>query len=74
MYNAYDVNQQKTDDLRVLKSSALLTPTINNDYGASALYSATYEVNLPDDYLHILNCIVEYDVLKTFKCYNSGSK
>lgn len=74
MYNAYDVNQQKTDDLRVLKSSAILTPLLNNDYGTSALYSATYEVNLPDDYLHILNCIVEYDVLKTFKCYNSGSK
>ena len=26
MYNAYDINQQKTDDLRVLKSSTTLTP------------------------------------------------
>ena len=34
-YNIYDVNQQTTDDLRVLKSSAVLTPKIadenNND-------------------------------------------
>lgn len=74
MYNAYDINQQKTDDLRVLKSSAILTPVINNDYGVSNLFSSTYEVDLPDDYLHILNCIVEYDVLKTYKCYDTGTK
>lgn len=74
MYNAYDVNQQKTDDLRVLKSSAILTPTLNNDYGASSLFSTTYEVDLPDDYLHVLNCVVEYDVLKNYRCYDSGTK
>jgi hypothetical protein len=27
-----------------------------------SLYGATYEVNLPDDYLHILNCICIYKV------------
>ena len=27
VYNVYDINQQTTDDLRVLKSSAYLTPT-----------------------------------------------
>ena len=31
---------------------------------------ATYEVDLPDDYLHILNCICIYKVNKTYKCYN----
>ena len=72
MYNLYDVNQQKTDDLRVLKSSTVLTPSVNNDYGTSALFSKTYEVNLPDDYLHILNCVCEYTLSKSFKCYNSG--
>jgi hypothetical protein len=33
---------------------------------------ATYEVTMPSDYLHILNCICIYDVKKTFKCYNKG--
>jgi hypothetical protein len=66
VYNLYDVNQQKTDDLRVLKSSAILTPNLNNDYTGSALFTKVYEVDLPDDYLHILNCLVEYDVNKNF--------
>lgn len=74
VYNAYDSDQQRSDDLRVLKSTAILTPTINNDYGASNLFSKVYEVDLPDDYLHILNCVVEYDVLKTYKCYDTGDK
>ena len=74
MYNAYDINQQKTDDLRVLKASAILTPAVNDDYGSSTLFNKVYEVDLPDDYLHILNCVVEYDILKNYKCYNSGAK
>ena len=31
---------------------------------------ATYEVIMPSDYLHILNCICIYKVNKTYKCYN----
>ena len=38
------------------------------------MFSKTYEVNLPDDYLHILNCIVEYDVKTSYKCNTSGTK
>ena len=71
-YNAYDINQQKSDDLRVLKSTAVLTPILSTDV-TGALLSKTYEVDLPDDYLHILNCLVEYNVTKQFKCYNVGS-
>lgn len=76
MYNAYDINQQKTDDLRVLKSTTVLTPAPANEtfYTASSLLSNAYEVDLPDDYLHVLNCVVEYDVLRNFKCYNKDSK
>ncbi len=73
MYNAYDVNQQKTDDLRVLKSSAVLIPSQSSNWSASNLLNNTYEVDLPDDYLHILNCVVEYTVLKNYKCYNAGT-
>lgn len=76
MYNAYDINQQKTDDLRTLKSTVVLTPkTLPSIYGtADNLLNKTYEVDLPDDYLHILNCIVEYNVLNSYKCYNANDK
>lgn len=78
VYNLYDINQQKSDDVRVLKSTAILVPTVQTVYSTlneeSRLLYKTYEVVLPDDYLHILNCVVEYDVLKDYKCYNKGSK
>ena len=70
-YNIYDINQQTTDDLRVLKATALLTPEKIDDYsGLSLVGGANYEVILPSDYLHILNCICIYRVRKTYKCYN----
>lgn len=74
VYNLYDINQQKTDDIRVLKSTAVLIPAINSEFTTEALLNKTYEVDLPDDYLHILNCIVEYNVKSNFKCYDAGDK
>ena len=74
VYNLYDVNQQKSDDLRVLKSTAVLTPSPSSEFSASALYNKTYDLDLPDDYLHVLNCVVEYTVSKNFKCYNANDK
>lgn len=83
-YNIYDVNQQTSDDLRVLKSTAVLDVVKASDknevlkslaqYGAgkSKLFDATYEVILPPDYLHILNCVCIYEVGKNYKCYNTG--
>lgn len=79
-YNIYDVNQQSTDDLRVLKSTTMLTPLKASAYNSESedlamlrsLYGATYEINLPDDYLHMLNCICVYKVNSTHKCYNAG--
>ena len=78
VYNLYDINQQKSDDLRVLKSTAVLVP-INtaNSYNKGeidSLFGKISEVHLPDDYLHTLNCVVEYQVKKTFKCYDEGTK
>lgn len=78
VYNLYDINQQKTDDVRVLKSTAILTPILQTtaygiaspEIGKSKLLQKTYEVILPDDYLHILNCVVEYKLLRTYKCYD----
>ena len=60
-YNIYDINQQATDDLRALKATAILTPTkVNGQYEFSNLYESVYEVTLPVDYLHILNCVCEF--------------
>ena len=73
-YNLYDINQQKTDDLRVLKSTAILIPTISTDYSAMALLDKTYQAYLPDDYLHILNCVVEYSIAQNYQCYHIGDK
>ncbi len=82
-YNIYDINQQTTDDLRVLKATSILdvrhaTDTlplaglIRLGAGKSKILDATYEVDLPQDYLHILNCVCIYKVNKRFKCYNEG--
>lgn len=82
-YNIYDISQQTSDDLRVLKSTAILDveKVIDNlpysnlgslSAGNSNLFGATYETTLPSDYLHILNCICVYRLEKNFKCYNKG--
>ena len=71
-YNIYDTNQQSTDDLRVLKATTVLTPQKVESYGTSNLYGAVYEVQLPADYLHILNCVCEFLPTKPFKCYNAN--
>ena len=122
VYNVYDINQQTTDDLRVLKSTAYMKPhkvtygnlpfknytgdsttydTINtekitpttNSYGSKetvtyrnassylskehssiqSLNGATYEVFMPIDYLHMLNCVCIYYVAKQKDCYDAGS-
>ena len=82
-YNIYDISQQTTDDLRVLKATTVLEPeliantisgvdTSNWKAGNTSLFGATYEVYLPLDYLHMLNCICVYKLNKRFKCYNAG--
>lgn len=113
VYNVYDINQQTTDDLRVLKSTAYMkphkiearpymnykgdgnnsdiNPTYNGTspkgatYGTASSYlskahsqiqslnGATYEVFMPIDYLHMLNCVCIYYVAKQKDCYDAGS-
>lgn len=75
VYNVYDVNQQTTDDLRVLKATATLKPAIAESTGNKALdylRGATYFVDMPNDYLHLLNCICLFDVNKNKECWNKG--
>lgn len=79
-YNIYDINQQTTDDLRVLKSTAVLNPKkaevysdINLNIGSAKLFDGYFEVDLPDDYLHILNCVCIYKLKKRHKCYDKDN-
>ena len=116
VYNVYDINQQTTDDLRVLKSTAYLkphkygitssnetkpynnytsggsnpeyngkSPSADTQYATASSYlssahsqiqslnGATYEVFMPIDYLHMLNCVCIYYVAKQKDCWDAGS-
>lgn len=116
VYNVYDINQQTTDDLRVLKSTAYLkphkygitssnetkpynnytgggsnpeyngkSPSADTQYSTASSYlssahsqiqslnGATYEVFMPIDYLHMLNCVCIYYVAKQKDCWDAGS-
>ena len=74
VYNRYDINQQSSDDLRVLKATTRLLLNRNElvDTKVAGKSRITYETILPDDYMHILNCVVEFEVKKPFKCYAAG--
>ena len=72
-YNIYDVNQQTTDSLRVLKGTAKLSVDSNTTNNSEGLYKNDYQFDLPKDYLHMLNCICEFKVVKPFKCYDANS-
>lgn len=76
-YNIYDINQQTSDDIRVLKSEAKMIPKkvaeVSDFIQGNLAEGATYEVFLPLDYLHILNCVCYYKVKERFKCYDAGT-
>lgn len=73
VYNRYDINQQSSDDLRVLKATTQLAVRKQPIQGYTAKNQKfVYVTELPDDYMHILNCIVEFTVKKSFKCYSEG--
>lgn len=72
VYNRYDINQQSTDDLRVLKATAKLNVSKEVTGRVANKEKFVYTATLPDDYMHILNCIIEFEVDRQFKCYNPG--
>lgn len=61
VYNRYEINQQATDDLRVLKIS---TSLVINSYKNTGLPNEKnyYFAVLPQNYLHMLNCVVKFDL------------
>lgn len=77
-YGVYDMDQQRSDNLRVLKDTAFLTPVkvdagTYGNYGLGSNYNNIWEVTLPQDYYHILNCMVTFKVKQSYSCYNQGT-
>ena len=77
-YGVYDMDQQRSDNLRVLKDTAFLTPVkvdanTYGNYGLGSNYNNIWEVTLPQDYYHILNCMVTFKVKQSYSCYNKGT-
>lgn len=80
VYNRYDINQQSSDDLRVLKATTKLNLTKENvgllyenkDDPSKNKHKFVFATYLPKDYMHLLNCIVEFKVKKTYKCYTEN--
>ena len=81
VYAKSEIDQQSTDDIRVLKTSTILEPKLFSSSLTSdktkllsnGLFKTSYYADLPTDYMHLLNCIVEYTIQQSnFKCYNKG--
>lgn len=81
-YTVYNMNQQIDDDLRVLLTFTSIIPSIaadsdplinSTDIGAMKyVYNGVYQVFLPLDYLHLLNCICVYKAIKPKGCTKEG--
>lgn len=59
IYNIFELSQQQTDDLRILKKE-----------GNLSLSGGV--TSIPGDYRHMLSCIVNYAVRSNFKCFSVG--
>ena len=80
VYNRYDINQQSSDDLRVLKATTKLNVEKedmgilyeNEEDDSETRKTFVYTAYLPKNYMHMLNCIVEFKVKKNYKCYRKN--
>lgn len=59
-YNLYETTQQSIDNLRVLKSSAVLDIKVDENATSPLERNKLYCV-LPADYMHLLNCVVAFE-------------
>lgn len=73
-YNFFEMNQQLTDDLRVLLKSSQPLNESRDASGTliSSLVDGAPQYDLPDDYMHILNCICAFP--KNQKCGCTGER
>lgn len=61
IYNIFELSQQQTDDLRILKKEVSLEDLVGG------------VASLPGDYRHMLSCTVNYRVKSDFKCFSAES-
>ena len=64
VYNRYDINQQSTDDLQALKATSQLKVNCDPSIVLPS-EDAYWFVYLPEDYMHLLNCIVIFQKPKS---------
>lgn len=75
-YNFFEMNQQLTDDLRVLlkSSEALETSKDKDDVDIISNIDDAPQYDLPEDYMHILNCICKFEKTSNSKCSTNTEK
>lgn len=71
-YNRYEVNQQATDDLLALKRTAVLT--IKDDRSAMPNETKGYYSQMPYDYMHLLNCVIQFKEAENTSICNKSDK
>ena len=59
VYNRYEINQQATDDLMALKRTTSLVVNTFSETGIPNEHNYYFSI-LPEDYLHLLNCVVKF--------------
>ena len=70
-YNLFETKQQLTDDLRVLtKTVKIVDPNLSIENSAN-VFGKSYRCQLPKDYVHMLNCICEFENLNS-KCESNS--
>lgn len=74
-YVKFEMDQQSIDDLRVLKTIAVLTPQklTQPSIVKDSILESSYYVDLPLDYLHLITCIIKFKVPSKSKC-DDGNK
>lgn len=60
-YTFFEMNQQMTDDLRVLLKTAELNQSVDAQNNPIKSFDGGWEYKLPADYIHILNCICVFN-------------
>ena len=72
-YNLFETKQQLTDDLRVLTKTQRIDSTNGLSLEESPnIFGESYRCELPKDYVHMLNCICEFEDLTGTRCEEGG--
>lgn len=69
-YNWYEMNQQATDDLLALKVSTKLDILSDSEIVPNEIKH--YYCNMPEDYWHILNCVIQFEDSGSDSCGNKS--